>query len=150
MVFIFKPVQEVNKSADLAGSQQSNALDGCEFVYLDMGTNTGVQIRKLFQPALFPGAAILNIFSRHFGARWLGGDKSAVCAVGWEPNPLHTEHLVGLQTAYRRCGWRVKIHTETGVAARQQEELFARWGEPGWEGGSQVQFGSPYRIVKTN
>ena len=127
MVFIFKPVQEVSKSADVARSRQSNPLDGCEFVYLDMGTNTGVQIRKLFEPALFPGAAVLPIFDRYFGSA-AGRNLSAVCAVGWEPNPVHSARLAGLQAAYRRCGWRVEIHTETGVAARQGQELFARHG----------------------
>ena len=44
-----------------------NPLDGCEFVYLDMGTNTGVQIRKLYESSLFPGAGVLPIFERYFG-----------------------------------------------------------------------------------
>ena len=33
----------------LNGPTVRNPLDGCEFVYLDMGTNTGVQIRKLYE-----------------------------------------------------------------------------------------------------
>ena len=130
MVFIFKPVQEVNKSADLAGNQQSNALDGCEFVYLDMGTNTGVQIRKLYEPDKFLGAAVLPIFERYFGPA-AGRNLSAVCAVGWEPNPGHTAYLARLQAAYRRCGWRVEIHTETGVGARQEVAEFAVWPQHG-------------------
>ena len=102
-----------------------NPLDGCEFVYLDMGTNTGVQIRKLFEPDKFPGAAVLPIFERYFGPA-AGRNLSAVCAVGWEPNPGHTAYLARLQAAYGRCGWRVEIHTETGVGARQEEAQFAR------------------------
>ena len=137
MVFIFKPVQEVSKSADVARSRQSNPLDGCEFVYLDMGTNTGVQIRKLFEPDKFPGAAVLPIFERYFGSA-AGRNLSAVCAVGWEPNPAHTAYLARLQAAYRRCGWRVEIHTETGVAARQEEAQLARLGEQGLWAASQV------------
>ena len=42
-------------------------LDGCHHVYLDMGTNTGVQIRKLYQPHLFPNASVLPIFDKFFG-----------------------------------------------------------------------------------
>ena len=113
-----------------------NPLDGCQFVYLDMGTNTGVQIRKLFEPDKFPGAAVLPIFERYFGSA-AGRNLSAVCAVGWEPNPAHTAYLARLQAAYRRCGWRVEIHTETGVAARQEEgQLFGRWGGREEEEGS--------------
>ena len=120
--FIEKEIISEGKSYK---NQKENPLDGCEFVYLDMGTNTGVQIRKLFEPALFPGAAVLPIFERYFGSA-AGRNLSAVCAVGWEPNPVHTEQLAGLQAAYRRCGWRVEIHTETGVGARQEEAQFAR------------------------
>ena len=62
----------------------ANPLDGCTFVYLDMGTNVGVQIRfrwhsfsrlgtfiehfrKLFQPLKFPRAKIIPVFERFFG-----------------------------------------------------------------------------------
>ena len=59
-----------------------NPLDGCTFVYLDMGTNVGVQIRstqhrnqsleiqhyrKLYQPSQFPDAKVLPVFERYFG-----------------------------------------------------------------------------------
>ena len=114
-----------------------NPLDGCEFVYLDMGTNTGVQIRKLYEPDKFPGAAVLPIFERYFGPA-AGRNLSAVCAMGWEPNPVDTARLARLQAAYRRCGWRVKIHAETGVAARQEVAQLARLGEQGLWAASQV------------
>ena len=41
----------------------------CQFVYLDLGSNKGVQIRKLFEPELYPGAAILPLFDKFFGGR---------------------------------------------------------------------------------
>ena len=63
-----------------------------------------------------------------------------MCAVGWEPNPAHTAGLAGLEAGYRRCGWRVVMHTETGVAARQGEELFVRL-QGGTEGASRWQHG---------
>ena len=62
----------------------SNPLDGCVYLYLDMGTNIGVQIRwtfytflnlfmskqysfrKLFEPQKFPDAAINEIFQKYF------------------------------------------------------------------------------------
>ena len=31
----------------------------------------------------------------------------AVCAVGWEPNPAHTQVLLRLEEAYNKCGWKV-------------------------------------------
>ena len=41
-----------------------NFLDGCRHVFLDMGTNTDVQIRKLYEPHLFPNASVLPIFDK--------------------------------------------------------------------------------------
>ena len=45
----------------------SNLLDGCYHVYLDVGSNIGVQVRKLYQPQYYPGAAALNVFKEAFG-----------------------------------------------------------------------------------
>ena len=76
------------------GKERQEFLDGCRHVYLDMGTNVGVhtkklssivifiiipmktfilmlllqvQIRKLYQPHLFPNASVLPIFEKFFG-----------------------------------------------------------------------------------
>ena len=64
---------------------EDNPLDGCQYVYLDMGTNIGVQIRflistvsgfgeialnyfrKLFEPQHYEEAKILPVFEKYFG-----------------------------------------------------------------------------------
>ena len=48
----------------------------CTSVYLDVGTSVGTQIRKLYEPELFPGASVLRHFSRLFGRARCG-----VCAI---------------------------------------------------------------------
>ena len=59
---------ELNKDNLLGeGSENKNFLDGCRHVYLDMGTNRGIQIRKLYEPHLFPNAKVLPIFDKFFG-----------------------------------------------------------------------------------
>ena len=76
-------------TSDKSGDVLSvNPLDGCLHVYLDLGTNTGVQIRKLFEPHKFPAADVLPIFDKYFGPVE-ERDSSTVCAVGFEPNPEH-------------------------------------------------------------
>ena len=47
--------------------RKPNLLDGCYHVYLDVGSNIGVQVRKLFQPAEYPGAAAIKVFQEAFG-----------------------------------------------------------------------------------
>ena len=49
------------------GVLSANPLDGCLHVYLDLCTNTGVQIRKLFEPHKFQAADILPIFYKYVG-----------------------------------------------------------------------------------
>ena len=70
-------------------------IDGCLHVYLDIGSNLGVQVRKLFQPELYEGAKILQTFNDHFGEVSNRND-SEICAVGFEPNPEHTKRLQGI------------------------------------------------------
>lgn len=92
-----------------------SAADECHHIYLDFGSNVGIQIRKLFQPELYPaqGESILPVFERYFGPAELR--RSNVCAFGAEPNPAHIPRLVALQNAYNKQGWRSKIYTRTGV-----------------------------------
>jgi hypothetical protein len=48
---------------------RENELDGCYHVYLDVGSNVGVQVRKLFEPDLYPDAPVLEVFNSVFGPR---------------------------------------------------------------------------------
>jgi len=64
---------------------------------------------------------MLPIFDKYFGPIKSRLEAGTVCAVGWEPNPAHSPVLAKLEEAYNRCGWKVKIHTQTGVGAHQEE-----------------------------
>ena len=91
-------------------------LDGCQRVYLDVGSNVGIQIRKLFEPELYPNATVLPIFDSRFGPIEERKVDPGLCAVGFEPNPRNEQRLLELQAAYRAQGWRVKIFTQTAVS----------------------------------
>ena len=67
---------------------------GCEHAYLDMGTNYGVQLRKLYEPSLYPRSPIIRgAFRSIFGPPpWCN-----VCTIGFEPNPKHATRLRDLQ-----------------------------------------------------
>lgn len=75
----------------------------CRHVYLDVGTNVGVQIRKLYEPHKYPKAAATHgVFTRYFGPH--GAARCGVCAIGVEPNPHHRTKLANLQRRYRAAG----------------------------------------------
>ena len=92
----------------------SQWMQHCDYVYLDVGSNIGVQIRKLFEPDLFPGAPVLEVFDAVFGTD--RQNRTDVCAVGFEPNVHHSQRLKALEEAYNHKGWRVRIFTETAVS----------------------------------
>jgi len=108
---------------------EGNPLDGCYHVYLDVGSNVGVQVRKLYEPHHYPEAPFVPLFEKTFGTKderaVLQPDiQNTVCAVGFEPNPHHTKTLKGIEEAYRKCGWNVKFMTETGVSNKNGHSNF--------------------------
>ena len=111
-----KPILHHNR---IVKNDTHNPLDNCYHVYLDVGTNVGIQIRKLFEPSKYPGASVHSIFDLNFGTfenRQREGKKDKVCAIGFEPNFQHTADLKKLEKTYNDCGWNVKIFTETAVS----------------------------------
>ena len=86
----------------------------CEHIYLDCGTNIGVQIRKLFEPHKYDPRGDRYYYSR--SATWwfernFGKPPRScrVCAIGFEPNPVHAMRLELLQRTYRAGGAGVLI-----------------------------------------
>ena len=119
------PVKEKNENL----SVKSNILDGCYHVYLDIGSNIGIQVRKLFEPEKYPEAAALSIYDALFKSieyrkkeNHSGGKR--VCAVGFEPNPAHTKYLEEVETSYNKCGYKIKFFTETAASHRNGEATF--------------------------
>lgn len=72
------------------GKQPHIWQDCRQGIYIDLGTNLGVQIRKLYDPQQFPGAPVLPYYNQTFGH-----NRSNVCSIGVEPNsnPSHTSYL---------------------------------------------------------
>jgi hypothetical protein len=123
----------------LAYMSQQNLLDGCGYVYIDLGTNIGVQIRKLYEPHLYPDAPVLPLFKQIFG-----NHTNEVCSVGFEANPLHDNYLKEFESYCLRRNWRVKIFTSTAVSISERNLTF--YTEPGNEGNN--QWGASLEIMQ--
>lgn len=95
----------------------------CHHVYFDIGSNMGVQARKIFEPSKFlsiPGvpdtgyrgpAPALAHFDRVFGV-----DRgSSVCVIGVEPNYHYHKVLDDTERVYNARGWRT-IFLELAVS----------------------------------
>ncbi|UJR11445.1 hypothetical protein I4U23_015624 [Adineta vaga] len=103
----------------LSPQSQGNFLDGCRFVYIDMGTNIGIQIRKLYEPQLYPNSTISPLFARMFGTY-----TKQVCSVGFEANPVHDVYLKMFENYCLRNKYRVKIFTSTAVSITNESQAF--------------------------
>ena len=86
-------------------------LPDCEKIFLDLGANIGVTIKKLFEPEKYPKSPTLSIFNKTFGYHWLQESMKRfprrLCALGFEPNPKHQKRLTELETNYSRKNWNV-------------------------------------------
>lgn len=86
----------------------------CNGVLMGMqGTNLGVQIRKLYHPEQFPNAGVLGLFNSTYGA-----NRSGVCVLGVEANPVHTPYLTKLNKYFVKNGYQALVLTETAAAIR--------------------------------
>ena len=118
-------------------------FEDCKMVYLDVGSNIGVQVRKLFEPSRYPGAPVLPLFDKYFGVN--RNMSKHLCAIGVEMNPSHTLRLAALETHYReKCGYSVRFFKETAASTRDGMVDFWTDGyKPNNEwGASQVEWGS--------
>ena len=97
--------KEPTLHADLRAVDELFANFECKHIYLDLGTAIGVQIRKLYQPQLYPKATALEAFDEDFGT----GPRCNVCTFGFEPNPEHSARLDTVQAKLRAHGVGVHI-----------------------------------------
>ena len=75
--FSLSSLHEATSNAEMLLERQVQELlrqFDCQHFYIDMGTNIGVQIRKLYEPDKYPKAEVLSIFESVFGR-----DKCKVC-----------------------------------------------------------------------
>jgi hypothetical protein len=88
----------------------------CQHFYWDMGTNIGIQLRKLYEPQHYPNAPVLPFFAKWFGPENPAGKtRDNVCAIGFEPGHIHVPRLLALQDAYQKAGYPLIILTSTAV-----------------------------------
>lgn len=91
---------------------------GCTKIFLDVGSNRGTHIRKLFEAQKYPESKYLKMFDEAFGPKEMRSKpfaQTGICAFGFEANPIWTSTLHRIEQAYRAQGWRVKMFTEQAV-----------------------------------
>ena len=87
---------------------------GCQHAYIDIGTNKGMQIRKLYEPSRYASSNVLPNFDAAFGPS--AAQRCGVCTIGVEPNPMHFARLRELEHRLRAVGAPVLVlHAAAGV-----------------------------------
>ena len=135
-LFVKSTTHSLPSSSHVIQSNQLNSpsgakfLDNCQYIYIDMGTNIGIQIRKLYEPYLYPKAQVLPLFQEIFG-----NHSNEVCSIGFEANPLHDSYLKEYERYCLKRRWRVKIYSSTAVSIVVANLTF--FTEPGNEDNNQ-------------
>jgi len=106
---------------------EPNPLDGCLHVFIDLGSNRGLQIRKLYEPHNFPLAPVLPLYEKYFG-KVETRSLSELCSVSFEPNSKHAAHLRGMAEAYGTCGINMLV-MEAGVGHKDTVLKFAPFNQ---------------------
>lgn len=80
----------------------STSMDGCRYVYLDVGTNMGMHVRFLYEAEKYPK----NKFGKEMFDRFFmkNRHRSDICAFGFEPNAIHVPRLDKLTTYLEKKG----------------------------------------------
>jgi len=91
------------------------SLDGCRYLYLDLGSNRGGNIRALFQENLMTKIiekTPLPEFMAEVGdaaTRGKSFEESGLCAIAFEGNPLFRDEHKAIETAFNAYGWRMQF-----------------------------------------
>ena len=98
-------------------------LLGCRKFYFDVGSNVGVQVRKLYEPEKYPGAAILPFFDEFFGSAASRKNSSGLCVLGFEGNSKHAGRLKEVEACYQSRGWRTYFFTPIAVSTETNKTV---------------------------
>jgi len=115
--------KQVEGDGENVEEEKANPLDGCHHVFIDLGSNRGLQIRKLYEPHTFPLAPIQPLYEKFFG-KPEERNLQEICSVSFEPNSKHASHLRTLSESYATCGIKVLVY-QAGVGHKDMKTRFA-------------------------
>jgi len=128
------------KSWKAAWDEDPSIFKGCSKIFIDVGSNAGTHIRKLFEPEKYPRSPYLKVFETAFGAPSLRHKASAetgICAFGFDANPRFVSRYQEIEEAYSQQGWRARwfapfaVSNETGNVTfwiNQRPGGYMDWG----------------------
>jgi FkbM family methyltransferase len=92
---------------------------GCTKIFLDVGSNRGTHVRKLFEPHKYPRSPYVKLFEKYFG-HWIDRrqpfSKTGICAFGFEANPTWASTLKDVENEFAKQNWRVKFFSPVAVS----------------------------------
>lgn len=97
--------------------------DGCEAMYIDLGSNIGVQPRAFFEPERYADNYAQAQFNAIFGEG--ASRRRHACVFGFEPNPAHLPRLREIEGCYRSLGWRLQFFHAAALDEEGTVELFS-------------------------
>jgi len=103
------------------------SLAGCKRLYLDVGSNVGLNLRSVFEPEKYPLSNLRANMSKYLGDENIRSKpfaESGICAIGFEANPKFIARHDAITSAYRAKGWNVQYLTPAIVLDHDGEVTF--------------------------
>ncbi|KAH3724904.1 hypothetical protein DPMN_050731 [Dreissena polymorpha] len=110
--------------------QKSNKIK-CRFVFLDLGSNKGVQVRKVYEPWLYPKTPFLKYFDDYFGPISRTYRRQDVCSFGFEANPRHFTRLKHIEKSYINKG--LSVSFENFAVSNRTRDTVTVYSETNFE-----------------
>jgi len=102
-----------------AWDEDPSMFENCSKLFIDLGSNAGTHIRKLFEPDKYPQSKYSQVFDDAFGSSSFRQNSSAItgiCAFGFEANPRFVSRYHDIEAAYHRQGWRARWFAPAAVS----------------------------------
>jgi len=116
-------IMEDDDAGESPRARKPKLADGCWAVYLDVGSNVGTQVRKLFEGEKYPKSKVLPYFRKHFGDHERRRQPGRVCAFGFEANPKNVQRLKALEECYNSKGWRTRFLIPRAVSNEDNQTI---------------------------
>lgn len=97
----------------------------CQHLFLDVGSNRGIQIRKLYERKRYPDADAHKYFDQYFGDYSIE-NRRKVCSIGFEPNSKWDTHLGEMERVYKKNGFNIVMFTSTAANTNSKNVSFYR------------------------
>lgn len=118
-------------------------LGNCSEIFIDMGSNRGASVRKLYDVEFCRSAPLQTVFQKTFH------NRRSVCTLAFEPNAVHHEILTKIKGHFTQKGHHVHV-VHAGVSNETKNQQFFTNPEHEVQDGASIFLQSRFKNPASN